>query len=393
MCLYSRLMPNPKYRENKKNRGIIPAVFDDRVKWVPWACGNCMECSKKRAREWKVRIQEDIKTYTNGKFLTLTYSNESYRDLAIEMREKANKKIEELQHVSVYTKEIRKEVQKNKLKTNGYGLDNEIATRSMRLFLERWRKKYGVSLRHWIVTELGQKNTEHLHIHAILWADDVDEVEKIWKYGTVWKGKEEPNGKLKNYVNEATAGYITKYITKKDIKHKEYKPIVLCSPGIGRGYTDTIVNKISCIDRTVKRTNKGWFLVWYIKTWREYTQKTYNATKNKYKEGETRETYITRTGHNVMLPVYWRNKIYSEEEREALWIEKLNKEVRWINGVKISIKNGEEEYYRALKIQQEINNELGYGTGEKNWERETYERERRNLKQNERIKNNKNKKE
>ena len=32
------------------------------------------------------------------------------------------------------------------------------------------------------------------------------------------------------------------------------------------------------------------------------------------------------------LPIYYRNLIYTEEEREKLWIEKLNKGERWIGG-------------------------------------------------------------
>ena len=31
MCLYPRLIKNPKYKENKKNGGVIPAFLDERV--------------------------------------------------------------------------------------------------------------------------------------------------------------------------------------------------------------------------------------------------------------------------------------------------------------------------------------------------------------------------
>ena len=34
MCLYPKLIKNPKYKANKKNGGNIPAVFDERVKLV-----------------------------------------------------------------------------------------------------------------------------------------------------------------------------------------------------------------------------------------------------------------------------------------------------------------------------------------------------------------------
>ena len=40
--------------------------------------------------------------------------------------------------------------------------------------------------------------------------------------------------------------------------------------------------------------------------------------KNKFNpNGETREYYKTETGHKQALPIYWRNKIYSEEVDEG----------------------------------------------------------------------------
>ena len=41
-----------------------------------------------------------------------------------------------------------------------------------------------------MVTEIGGNNTERLHIHGIVWCDDLNEVEKHWQYGIIWKGKE-----------------------------------------------------------------------------------------------------------------------------------------------------------------------------------------------------------
>ena len=36
-----------------------------------------MECRKRKAREWQIRLTEDIKEHKNGKFVTFTFSNES----------------------------------------------------------------------------------------------------------------------------------------------------------------------------------------------------------------------------------------------------------------------------------------------------------------------------
>ena len=69
---------------------------------------------------------------------------------------------------------------------------------------------------------------------------------------------------------------------------------------------------------------------------------------NKYKGKETRETYTTRAGYKIALPIYYRNKIYKEREREMLWIMKLNEKVRYVDKIKIDISKGEEEYYKVL---------------------------------------------
>lgn len=88
----------------------------------------------------------------------------------------------------------------------------------------------------------------------------------------------------------------------------------------------------------------------------------------------------------MAMPTYWRNKAYSEEEREKLWIEKLNKQERYILGQKVDISKGEEEYYKLLNYARNKNKRLGYGDDEINWERKHYENERRKLKFAERIK-------
>ena len=40
---------NPKYKKNKKNGGIIPAILDERVLAVPIGCGECIECRKQNS--------------------------------------------------------------------------------------------------------------------------------------------------------------------------------------------------------------------------------------------------------------------------------------------------------------------------------------------------------
>ena len=122
MCLYPKLIKNKKYTKNKKNGGVIPAVSDDRALWVTAACGKCFECRKQKARAWVVRMSEENRQTPNAYFLTLSIDDKSYKQLK----------------------------QKYKLKDN-----NDIATKAIRLCLERVRKSTGKSVKHWFITELG----------------------------------------------------------------------------------------------------------------------------------------------------------------------------------------------------------------------------------------------
>ena len=83
------------------------------------------------------------------------------------------------------------------------------------------------------------------------------------------------------------------------------------------------------------------------------------------------------------MPIYWRNKRYTEDEREKLWIHKLDQNTRYVCGEKVKADN-EEEYQKLLKFYRRRNTELGYGNPE-DWDAQKYEHERRLLKQAKRI--------
>lgn len=77
--------------------------------------------------------------------------------------------------------------------------------------------------------------------------------------------------------------------------------------------------------------------------------------------------------------MYYRNKIYSDEEKEMLWLNKLNKNERWIMGEKVDISKNENRYFELLKFYQQKNKRLGYGNPD-DWETAGYKRERKLLK-------------
>jgi len=350
MCLYPRLIANPKYKETKKNKGIIPPINDKRAMLVPIGCGKCMECRKKKTNEWKIRLIEEAKENVNGKFVTLTFSNESYNDLRGQLILETSKYCERITNKT----KIKYEKAGEKYKLEGYDLDNAIATLAVRQFLNRWKKLEKKIPKYWLVTELGHEGCECLHMHGIIWEGNEanvketgEKIEKIWKYGWVWKYKIY-NGKYINYVNERTINYMSKYMLKLDEKHKEYQQIILCSNGIGSNYTKS----------NYKRNNK-------------------------FRGKETMDSYIKDDGRKSGLPIYYKNKIYSEEEREKLWMYKLDKEERWVNGQKLKFKTEEEinNYLSILKRNQKLNERMGFGNYKKDWERVAYEKKIRIMKQ------------
>lgn len=302
-------MPNPKYKANAKNGGKIPQWKDERVLLVPIGCGKCIECKKQKAREWQIRLGEDVKYNKNGVFVTLTFSNEELTKL--------DKKVDS--------------------KIQGYARDNATATLAVKLFRERWRKRTGKSPRHWLITELGHKGTERIHLHGIIWTDEREYIDKHWGYGYTWIQKKEKN------VGGAVTNYITKYITKQDKKHKEYKGIILCSAGIGKAFVEN--DKI------------GYY---------------------RYKGENTNEQYITKSLQKIGMPIYYRNKLWTDEERELLWINSINKETRYVLGKEVSTKDGIDDYYEILMNARIINKTLGYGSDEENWSRKAYENSIRN---------------
>lgn len=298
MCLYPRLILNKHYLPTKKNNYNPPVCDDYRKKFVAIGCGNCIECRKRKARDWQIRLLEEIKVSNNAKFVTLTFNEESLYKL-----------IGKTKNVEC----------------------NATATHAVRLFLERVRKKTGKSIPHLLITELGHTGTERIHLHGILFTNlSNNDIDKLWGYGFVYIGE---------YCNEKTIAYITKYITKVDIDHKGYRPIILCSRGIGAAYT-----------------------------------RRAQFTKHRFNEEQTKDFYIMPNGTRVANPIYFRNKLYSEQEREILWTYLLDKQIRYVMGQEIDIKTeqGYKEYECVRNTWQKINDKMQYGNDTQEWQRVNY---------------------
>lgn len=299
MCLYPRIIRNRKYGRTKKNGGNIPKCNDERVKKVAIGCGNCYECRKQKAQEWKVRLQEELKEQREDKpyFVTLTFSPDGLNELC--------KKF----HVSEC---------------------NAAATIAVRHFCELWRKYEKKAPRHWLITELGHEGTERIHMHGLIWTSDANKIKRYWRYGNIWVGE---------YCNAKTINYIIKYVTKIDIDHRNYKSIILCSRGIGGRYLEKE-----------------------------------NAKMHQYRPGRTREYYRLENGGKVNLPIYYRNRLWTDDEREALWIEKLDSQVTYVLGIKYALDTDEHinQYINVIQEAQKWNKRIGYGDLSHEWKKNAY---------------------
>ena len=109
MCLYTERILNRRYLPTKKNGYVPPVCTDERLRYIDIECGECFECKKKKARQWRIRISEEMRNNPSAIFFTGTFTD---------------KRIEHL--------------------SRKYGIDkknvNEIATKEVRLFLERIRQ-------------------------------------------------------------------------------------------------------------------------------------------------------------------------------------------------------------------------------------------------------------
>ena len=165
-----------------------------------------------------------------------------------------------------------------------------------RLFLERLRKKYGIKLTHWCITELGSEKGR-IHIHGIFFIKEnqdikyiKDKIKREWDFGWNYLG----------YVDQGkTINYVTKYMLKENENFKEFKPKVLTSQKIGIGF----------IER-----NKRFY------KYKEKNGEIEANTKMEYLDG--RETYLIK---------YYKEKLYTTEERENIRLSILDENKRRIN--------------------------------------------------------------
>lgn len=295
MCLFPTQIKNPRYLPNKKNSGSPPTPEDERKRYIEIPCGQCSECMKNRAREWRVRIEWENSSQERSIFTTLTFDGDALLEI---------------------------EKEKN---------TNEGVAKLIEKFRKRWYKKYKEPLRHWLVTELGEKN-ERIHLHGVLWTQKKEsEIAEIWGYGRI---------EAYEQIRPEGVKYITKYVYKSNEKDPKFRGKVFASKGIGAAWFNSI-----------------------------------EADQIKYQGEDTRLYIRTNDGFKCAIPEYYKKKKINPIERGMLWSIKLNKGEKYIKGLKYNMMDGEEvaNYMRYTKQRQDDERTL---YRDRDYKKEEYDKEK-----------------
>ena len=78
--------------------------------------------------------------------------------------------------------------------------------------------------------------------------------------------------------------------------------------------------------------------------------------RHRYQAKFTEETYKTESGIKATLPMYYKQKIWTDQERETLRIIKEEKQTKYYNKTPIKVETIEQykEYVNAVKYWQSI---------------------------------------
>lgn len=225
-------------------------------------CGKCLACRINRRREWTARLQQEQIYSTSAIFITLTYDDAH------------------LPH------------------------DNSgnpcVCKRDVQLFLKRLRKHFGPGLRHFLNSEYGP-TTGRPHYHAIIYNLPLSIFDNSRVCMRIWNGKKSRfylndtitalwgNGDVEfSEVTKERCGYCAKYFVSRQDVPEDYRPnFSLISKGrrsvdgiggIGFRYSQQIANKVRYFGSC--------------------------------------SMLSPSSGRPVALPRYYRDCIYTDEEKE-----------------------------------------------------------------------------
>lgn len=213
-CLIQKRVVNPHYKKIAPDTHFTMyhstlGRYPKQDYYINVDCGRCINCFRKYMSSWKFRLLHEFYNLTptqlkRSYFVTLTIENRFYTD------------------------------------------KKPLLKKMVRRFLERVRKKYKKSIRHFLITERGEeRNRYHFHGFFIDTIVPPNEFYNLWYYGFV---KISPLNSV--YPISQSVSYCTTYVTKGKkgtidfVIPPEDFPLVLVSPGIGKSYVSSTFAKV-----------------------------------------------------------------------------------------------------------------------------------------------------
>lgn len=250
-------------------RCISPFTTKVNNQSMHFPCGRCEPCLRRRISGWSFRLMQEDKDATSAYFVTFTYDTDhvpitpaGYMTL--------NKR-----HIQLFFKRLRKSMYGNKKGNLKYYVAGEYGT-------IKYRPHYHAILFNADLYELiGQENAGRINNHSPQLDGSFQFTCPHWPYGSITVGR----------VSEASVGYSLKYMLKpgriplhkKDDRMPEFQ---LASKRVGARYLD------------------------YMTEW-------HNA------DIYARYYIPLNNDAKIALPRYYKDKIYTKEQREHIynWLE------------------------------------------------------------------------
>lgn len=254
-------------------------------------CSRCPKCRARIVSGWSVRLLQELKVSSSAKFITLTYADQNLP-----------------------------------ISRNGY---RSLYRRDLQLFFKRLRvinsrAKNGNRIKYFAVGEYGGK-IGRPHYHVILFNSNLQAIAKAWRQNVLVYSDSTPvariiesNGRV-NTVCARGSGIKSKKVAMGNIHYGDKRGVTGASIGYCLKYILKPKDDSGCPDDdSVKpfrliSTELG---LSYVKdaSWRKWH---HADIKNRM--------YVTVDNKKVSMPRYWKEKLYTEKEREEIAEHSRNK--------------------------------------------------------------------
>ena len=213
---------------NPWHKGEISPAIRQLQRETPWEvksllpCGRCLECLRRRQKEWIFRINCETEESVNPLFITCTYKDE---DLPLGEEDAPTLHYKDFQD---FLKRLRI-AQKRYIENGQIPFPNEFKKSTKRVFdTEKLRK-----IRFFCSAEYGDQYGRP-HFHAALWnlhPDMESQLDSLWRHGHVHIRQLKPE----------RINYLTKYMLKKEDDEQKERQVpqftrMSTNPGIGANY-------------------------------------------------------------------------------------------------------------------------------------------------------------